>query len=37
MENEDINKRDTKGKFVSGHHIGRPKGIGNRKLNVYLV
>jgi phage terminase large subunit len=32
MENEDINKRDTKGKFVSGHHIGRSKGIGNTEV-----
>ena len=34
MENETVNSRDKNGKFVSGHHIGRPKGSGNKKLNV---
>ncbi len=25
---------NTDGRFVAGHHIGRPKGSGNKKLNV---
>ena len=34
MENEKINNRDVNGQFVAGHHVGRPKGSGNKKLNV---
>ena len=26
--------RDKNGNFKKGHHIGRPKGSGNKKLNV---
>ena len=25
---------NTDGRFVAGHHIGRPKGSGNKKLNA---
>ena len=32
MENDKIH--DEKGKFVAGHNVGRPKGSGNKKLNV---
>lgn len=34
MENEKINNRDVNGQFVAGHNVGRPKGSGNKKLNV---
>lgn len=34
MEKEIINNRDANGQFVAGHHVGRPKGSGNKKLNV---
>lgn len=32
MENDKIHNEA--GRFVKGHHIGRPKGSGNKKLNV---
>lgn len=32
MENDKTHNTD--GRFVTGHHIGRPKGSGNKKLNV---
>ncbi len=32
MENDKTHNTD--GRFVAGHHMGRPKGSGNKKLNV---